>query len=351
MWTVAQEAMGWAAQYAQHVVLMFYWMWIPGLLGAAILSARYRSRLQAVALARPGEAIGLLAAVGWGMTGGVGRRASLATAEGLWGQGVRDAVVLAYLAGSHNLGLFTLLLFTLLIGLEFGLGLFLGGLVMVGLLGLVAPILCCAGTGPQGSSAHGARDATPWSWRGLLGSRAGWRAIAREAGRPLRHMGGSLLGGLALGALILALDNNGFWFFPMWMGDAGLGPAFAGSFLAPLLSVVLFLAPGGNLFVASSIWKTWTLAYPGVLSLVLLSLLNPLTVRALLRRPGRRRGWPLVIAIYLSGALGGLAVAGLFTLLGVEVTHVPWFRDLVDRLIMMFPFTMWGAPGGGMQGT
>jgi hypothetical protein len=27
------------------------------------------------------------------------------------------------------------------------------------------------------------------------------------------------------------------------------------------------------------------------------------------------------------------------------VTHVPWFRDLVDRIIMVLPFTMLGAPG------
>jgi hypothetical protein len=127
------------------------------------------------------------------------------------------------------------------------------------------------------------------------------------------------------------------------MGDEGLGSALAAAFLAPLLSVVLFLTPGGNLFVASSIWKTWTLAYSGVLSFVLMSLLNPFTLRTLL---SQHRGWRLVLAIYFTAALSGLVVTGLFTLVGLEVTHVPWFRDLVDRIIMAFPFTMLGAPGG-----
>jgi hypothetical protein len=187
-------------------------------------------------------------------------------------------------------------------------------------------------------------------WHALLGSRRGWGAILREAARPLRHLSVSLLGGLLLAAVVLAMDNRGYWFFPKWMGDEGLGPALAGAFLAPFLSVVLFLAPGGNLFVASSIWKTWTLAYPGVLSFVSMSLVNPLTVRELLRHSDRRRGLLLVLALYLAAALSGLVVTGLLMLVGLEVTHVPWFRDLVDRLIMELPFTMLGAPGGRMKG-
>jgi len=277
------------------------------------------------------------------MTSGVGRRASLTTADWLWGQGVPNHVVLAYLVGSHNLGLFILLLFTLLTGFEFGLGLFLGGLVMIGLLRLVVPVL---GSESPGRLSSDTEDDVLPSRRILLDSHEGSGAILREAARPFRHLGGSLLGGLILGAFVLAIDNHGYWFFPKWMGDEGLGPALAASFLAPLLSVVLFLAPGGNLFVASSVWKTWTLTYPGILSFVLLSLLNPLTARALLRQYGCWRGLLLALALYLAAALSGLVVAGLFTLLGIEVTHVPWFRDLVDRIIMALPFTMLGAPGG-----
>jgi hypothetical protein len=55
-----------------------------------------------------------------------------------------------------------------------------------------------------------------------------------------------------------------------------------------------------------------------------------------------------VIALfYLSAAIGGLTVIGLFTLLGLEVTHVPWFEPLVKKIIMTLPFTMFGT--GGMS--
>jgi uncharacterized membrane protein YraQ (UPF0718 family) len=342
-----QETIGWGWAYVQHVVFMFYWAWIPGVLGVALLSARYRPRLQEIAFKRQSTAAGLWAAIGWGMISGVGRRASLATAERLWEQGVSEHLVLAYLVASHTLGLFLLLIFTVLIGLEFGLGLLLGGLVMIGLLRLVAPVLAPKRSrlGTAASSGINAEGVLS-SWASGRGSRGRWGAILREAARPVRHLAPSLLGGLLLGAVVLAVDNHGFWFFPKWMGDDGLVPALAGAFLAPLLSMALLLAPGGNLFVASSIWKTWTLSYPGVVSFVLMSLLNPLTSRVLVKQRGSQYGWRLVSAIYLSAALSGLAVAGLFTLLGLEVTHVPWFRELIDRIIMAFPFTMLGAPGG-----
>lgn len=343
MLSVLEETVGWGWEYVQHLVFMFYWAWISGVVGAALLSARYGPHLQEIALKRQSEAAGFWATIGWGMTSGIGRRASVATAERLQAQGVSEHLVLAYLVASQNLGLYLLLLFTLLIGLEFGLGLLLSGLVMTGLLRLIAPFLSPERPGDRSSDE---RRVEPLRSQFPLGSRAGLGAILQEAARPARHLAASLLGGLILGAGILAVDNHGYWFFPKWMGDDGLGSALAASFLAPLLSAVLFLAPGGNLFVASSIWKTWTLAYPGVLSFVLISLLNPLTGRMLLSRYGWQRGWILVLAIYFAAALSGLIVAGLFTLLGLEVTHVPWFRELVDRILMTLPSTMLGAPGG-----
>ena len=342
--SIVRETLAWTLAYVQHVVLMFYWVWIPGFLIVALISARYRPRLRAITLTRRRGAAAIGAAVGWGMTSGAGRRSGLETARHLWREGVPNAIVFAYLVTNQHLALYGLVLFTVLIGLEFGLGLLLGGLAMIGLLRLSLFAL------PQAQPTHPAPAKTlvmaPETWKTLLSSGRGWGRMLRDIGGYLRNVGLSLVVGLFLGALILTIDMRGGWFFPGWMGDDTLGAALASAFLAPLLSVVLFLAPGGNLIVASSIWKTWTITYSGVISLVLMSLLNPLTIRALVHQFGRRQGCTLVLAMYLATALSGLAVQGLLAVLGVSVTHVPWFRDLVDHIIMVLPFTMLGAPGG-----
>ncbi len=348
MLSVVQETVGWGWAYLQHMVIMMSWAWIPGFLVAALLSARYRSVLQAITLKERHGGRAFLASVGWGMTSGAGRRSSLETAKALWSEGVPDQVVLAFLVSSHSLVLYSLVLFTVLIGLEFSLGVLLGGLVMISLLRLIAPAQGQPGfpSDPVGELVA----AGPESWTSLFCSGRGWGEIVREIGRYLRNVGLSLIGGLILGSVVLAIDTRGDWFFPKWMGDETLAGALASSFLAPLLSVVLFLAPGGNLIVVSSIWKTWTLTYSGVISFVLMSLLNPLAVWGLVGHSRSPRGWAVSGGIYLSAALGGLAVARGFALLGIQVTHVPWFRELVDKIMMMLPFTMLGAPGGGMKG-
>lgn len=345
MSSLVLETLGWAWAYVQHVVIMFYWVWIPGLLVVGLIGSRYRPPLEGIVVEQQQGARAFLAAIGWGMTSGAGRRTSLDTAKTLWAQGVPDDIVLAFLVASQNLGLYSLVLLTILIGIEFSLGVVLGGLVMIGVLRLGAPARVPGMDRPPDRQ-RGIMRPAPERWAGLLGSARGWSHAVRDAGRYLRHVGLSLVGGLLLGALVLAVDTAGYWFFPEWMGDETAGAALVGAFLASLLSVPLFLAPGGNLIVVASIWKTWTLAYAGVISFVLMSTLNPLTAYTLMRRYSGARGWALLLALYVSAALGGLLVEGVFALLGVQVTHVPWFRELVDRLIMIFPGTMLGAPGG-----
>lgn len=346
MLSVLLESAMWAWGYVQHVLLMFYWFWIPGLFVIAFLSTRYRPVFERITLKRHDGIGAFWAAIGWGMTSSAGRRGSLEAAVGLWRQGLPDRIVLAHLVASQSLMLYSLLLLTILIGLEFGLGVFLGGLMMAGFLWFFAPAQGTRG----GLHPHPTLEADTSihkTWTDLLRPATGWGRIVRHIGRYLRNVGLSLVGGLILGSLILTIDTRGKWFLPTWMGDETLEAAIVGSFLAPVISMLFFLTPGGNLIVASSIWKTWTLTYQGLISFVLSGLLNPLTVRTLLRLYGGRRGWQFVLAIYLSAALSGLAVAGLFWLVGVKVTHVPWFRDLVDKLMMVLPFTMLGTPGGG----
>ncbi len=344
------ETLRWAWDYVQHVVIMFYWFWVPAFLVVGVLGLRYRPRLEEITLEERRGDRAFWAAVGWGMTSRAGRMASLETAQTLWRLDVSPHVVLAFLGASQNLGLYSLVLFTVLIGLEFGVGVALGGLVMIGLVRVMAPAPPARSAADRAIELASMRDgaaptAMPASGA-LVSFRTGWRRVLRDIGRYLRNVGLSLLGGLALGALVLAVDQRGAWILPKWMGDETVGAALAGSFFASLLAVPLFLAPGGILIVASSIWKTWTLAYSGLISFVLMSLLNPLTGRALLAQYGLPRGWGLVVALYLSAALAGLVVTGVFALLGVPVTHVPWFRDLVDRIIMTLPFTTVGAPPG-----
>jgi len=174
------EWLTWCWLYLQHTFVMMYWITIPGLLAAAFLSLRYRAPLLGAVLKRQGGFRASVSAIGFGLLDGdAGRVAHLRTMEDLTASGVSLSVALAYLLAGQAFPLPVIGLFTVLVGLEFGLGLLLGGLAMILLAALGLPLL---GPNPpkQGEPAH-ASPATPsaatgeWSWAMRHGGRP-WSA-------------------------------------------------------------------------------------------------------------------------------------------------------------------------------
>jgi hypothetical protein len=184
----------------------------------------------------------------------------------------------------------------------------------------------------------------------LLLSTRGWRAVIKDITRVFKILWLPSVGGLILGALILAVDMRKAWPLPFWLGDEGFGPAVASSFLGPVLSFISFSSPFGNLIVASSVWKTWTVAYPGIISFILATSLHPLSLSTVAKWFGPPAGKYVIAIFYLSAAIGALTVIGLFTLLGLEVTHVPWFEPVVKKIVMTLPFTILGTGGMSIMG-
>lgn len=343
----------WCYLYLQHIFVMMYWVTIPGLIVCGFINSRYRRLLQERLLKEGGGTRRLFYAIGLGMTSPANRQGSLKTTSTLMNMGVPPAAALTYFIASQSLSLYLLLLFTVLIGLEFGLGLLLGGLVMIFLTAISTAF---TPSFPSPNKLAGTtlelqvQEELSSDWKALLLSSRGWRAAVGDIG----HMFGVLwlpsVGGLFLGSLILAVDMHKAWPLPFWLGDEGFGPTIASAFIGPLLSSVSFSLSLGNLIVASSIWKTWTFAYPGIISFILAASVHPLSLCSLINLYGPRTGWYVSLSLYLSAVLGGLAVTGLFNLLGLEVTHIPWFEPLVKKIIMMLPFTMLGTGGMGLMG-
>lgn len=342
----------WCYLYLQHTFVMMYWVTIPGLLICGFLSVRYRGVIQERLVRGGGGLLTVLYATGLGMTTPAGRRDSLAKASTLMGGGVSPIAALAYFIASQSLGLYFLLFFTVLIGLEFGLGLFLGGLVMIFLTvittGFMPTFLPNKRT--DTTSKLQVQEDLPTDWKSLLLSGRGWWAAVKDIGHIFKTLWLPSIGGLLLGGLILAVDMRKAWPLPFWLGDEGFGPAIANTAVGPFLSFISFSSPLGNLVVAASIWKTWTFAYPGIISFVLAASLHPLGLRSVTKWFDPPAGKYVIAVLYISAAIGGLTVIGVFELLGLEVTHVPWFEPLVKKIIMMLPFTMLGTGGMSIMG-
>jgi hypothetical protein len=104
--------------------------------------------------------------------------------------------------------------------------------------------------------------------------------------------------------------------------------------------MILFVPPVGNLAVISNLFKTYTIGYPGVVSFVLASLLNPLILSGYARLVGTRKAAGLAFLIFVSAFVSGLMVTAIYALFGFRPGHVPLGRELVDEIIRWLPFTM-----------
>jgi len=318
-----------------HFFRMMYWVWIPGFLFSAFFSLRYRESARSRLLSGGG----LFAAVLYGITSSPSRKKALGIAGELKQKGVGTAKVLAYLIASQNLVIYFLVILMAMMGAEFALGQLMGGIIMT-LLVASGWRLLIGEEESQPSSVTSDKVSSQPTWSGLLLSGPGWWEALKYIGREFRFFWLNLAIGILLGGMILAAGLQKWWIDFSQIGGGGILSDILSAFVAPILGVILFVPPVGNLPVVSNLFKTDAIGYPGVVSFVLASLLNPLILSGYARLLGRRRAVALVALLFLSAFVSGLLVTGIYALFGFRPGHVPLGRELVDEIIRWLPFTM-----------
>jgi len=318
-----------------HFFRMMYWVWVPGFLFSAFFSLRYRDTARSRLLSGGG----LFAALLYGITSSPSRKKALGIADELKQKGVGTAKILAYLIASQNLVIYFLVILMAMMGAEFALGQLMGGIIMT-LLVASGWRLLIGEEESQPSSVTSDKVSSQPTWSGLLLSGSGWWEALKYIGREFRFFWVNLAIGILIGGTLLAAGLQKWWVDFSQIGGGGVLSDLLSAFLAPLIGMILFVPPVGNLPVVSNLFKTDAIGYPGVVSFVLASLLNPLILWGYARFLGRRRAVALVALLFLSAFVSGLLVTGIYALFGFRPGHVPLGRELVDEIIKWLPFTM-----------
>ncbi len=318
-----------------HFFRMMYWVWIPGFLFSAFFSLRYRDTARSRLL----SGSGLFAALLYGITSSPSRKIALGIAGELKQNGVGTAKVLAYLIASQNLVIYFLVILMAMMGAEFALGQLMGGIIMT-LLVASGWRLLIGEEEFQPSSVTSDKVTSQPTWSSLLLSGSGWWEALKYIGREFRFFWFNLAIGILIGGTLLAAGLQKWWIDFSQIGGCGVLSDLLSAFVAPILGVILFVPPVGNLPVVSNLFKTDAIGYPGVVSFVLASLLNPLILSGYAQLLGRKRASAVVSIVFLSAFVSGLLVTGIYALFGFRPGHVPLGRELVDEIIKWLPFTM-----------
>jgi len=326
-----------------HFFRMMYWVWIPGFFFSAFFSLRY----QETAKGRLLSGGGLFAALFYGITNSPSRKRAFAVAQELKRKGVGTPQILAFLIASQNLVIYFLVILMAMMGAEFALGQLMGGVFMAVLVTFSWRFFKIEEES-QSSPITSDKVTSQPTWSGLLLSGSGWWEAVKYIGGEFRFFWFNLAIGFLIGGFILSAGLQKWWIDLSQIGGGGILSDILSAFVAPVLGIVLFIPPVGNLPVVSNLFKTDAIGYPGVVSFVLAGLNNPLILPGYFRLFGKQRAAMLIVLIYFTAALSGLLVTGIYGLFDFRPGHVPLGREIVDEIIRWLPFTMGRMSGAGM---
>jgi uncharacterized membrane protein YraQ (UPF0718 family)/YHS domain-containing protein len=249
--------------------------------------------------------------------------ASVAIGRSLFVKGASAVSSLAFTLASTNLVWELGVVLWVLIGWQFTAGEYAGGLVMIGLIVLLARLF----VSPQreASAREHAREAepghqhhvaaTPMSLRARLTSVSSWSDVAHNFRGDWQMLWREIAIGLLLAGFAAQLPDGVFR--ALFLHDAPRPlPALESALVGPLIAVLSFVCSIGNVPLAAVLWSGG-IGFAGVLAFLFADLIV-LPIIAIYRRYyGGAYAARIVALMYTTMVLAALLVAGAFALLGL----------------------------------
>ena len=255
-----------------------WWALVFGFLISAIVQAWVpRARIERALSGRGVRAVAI--ATGLGAASSSCSYAAVAIAKSLFQKGASAASALAFEFASTNLVWELGLVLWVLIGWQFTLGEYVGGIVMIALMALllrafVSPRLeeRARAHAQQADTGHEHHAfSTEAGWRERLVSPAAWSDVAHNFRGDWRMLWKEITAGFLLAGFV-AQAGNGF------LGDVFLTSsphavqAVWGAFIGPLIAVLSFVCSVGNVPLAAVLWSGG-ISFAGVMAFIFADLI------------------------------------------------------------------------------
>ncbi len=316
--------------------LMAYEVWWALVLGFAISAIVQawvpRERVEG---ALSGSGFGPLAkATGLGAASSSCSYAAIAIAKSLFQKGASAATALAFQFASTNLVWELGLVIWILIGWQFTLAEFVGGIVLIALMAallrlFVSPRLeerarAHAQQAQAGHQHHTAGEQL--SWRERLTSAGAWSDVAHNFRGDWQMLWKEISIGFLLAGFIGLLGND--FFNSLFIEDA---PAFVKTIenvlVGPLIAVLSFVCSVGNAPLAAVLWSGG-ISFAGVIAFIFADLI----VIPIVLAYRKYYGWQFTVRIttlmFVTIVLAALIVDGLFGLAGLIPSSRPSRSDI-----------------------
>jgi len=308
-----------------------WWALVLGFAVSAVVQAWVpRERIQS---ALSGGGIGPVArATGLGAASSSCSYAAIAIAKSLFQKGASAASALSFQFASTNLVWELGLVLWLLIGWQFALAEYVGGLLMIGLMwGMLRLFVSrrleeeartharAADTGHQHHSAE-----SELGWRERLTSGAAWSDVAHNFRGDWQMLWKEITIGFLLAGFVALLGDD--FFNALFLTDASAPvQAVWGAFIGPVIAVLSFVCSIGNVPLAAVLWSGG-ISFAGVMAFIFADLIV-LPILAVYRK---YYGWQFALRItalmFVTMVIAALLIDVLFGGLG----FIPATRPTAD---------------------
>ncbi|HSD24810.1 MAG TPA: permease [Solirubrobacterales bacterium] len=316
--------------------LMAYEVWWALVLGFAISAIVQawvpRERIES---ALSGSGIGPLAkATGLGAASSSCSYAAIAIAKSLFQKGASAATSLAFQFASTNLVWELGLVIWILIGWQFTLAEFLGGIVLIALMAIllrrfVSPQLeQRAREHAQHAQAKHQHHAAGerMSWRERVTSTSAWSDVAHNFRADWKMLWKEITIGFLLAGFIGLLGDEFFNF--LFVEDAPAALKTIENVIAgPIIAVLSFVCSVGNAPLAAVLWSGG-ISFAGVIAFIFADLIVLPIVAAYIKYYGREYALRITALMFVTIVLSALVVDGIFGVTGLIPDTRPSRSDI-----------------------
>ncbi len=249
--------------------------------------------------------------------------AAVAIARSLLDKGASLTSALAFQFASTNLVWELGLVLWVLIGWQFTVAEYLGGLVMIGLMAIAARTFVSGSVeqearttahDPDPGHQHHATQTTQ-GWRERLGSPAAWSDVAHNFRGDWQMLGREIVVGFLLAGFVAQLPDRFFRALFIHSAPAPL-PAIENAVVGPVIAVLSFVCSVGNVPLAAVLWSGG-IGFSGVLAFLFADLIVLPIVAIYRKYYGRRFALRITALMFVTMVVAALIVSGAFALAGV----------------------------------
>jgi uncharacterized membrane protein YraQ (UPF0718 family)/YHS domain-containing protein len=252
--------------------------------------------------------------------------AAIAIAKSLFEKGASAASALAFQFASTNLVWELGLVIWVLIGWQFTLAEFVGGIVMIVLMTVLLRLFVSraverearvhAREADTGHQHHAAGERLPWRRR--LTSACAWSDVAHNFRGDWQMLWREITIGFLLAGFVAQLGNGFFQSLFIRHAPAPL-PAIENVLVGPIVAVLSFVCSVGNVPLAAVLWSGG-ISFGGVLAFLFADLIVLPIIVIYRKYYGTRYALRTTALMFVTMVLAALIVDGIFTLVGLVPT-------------------------------